>query len=164
MPVPWMVSPSVPEFNVRVVENADTVVTLDVLALEPSAMVPRGLIDRGVEVRFEHGQWVRTYPAASDADPIPEGLFDRVESGRERPIHDSMEWVRLFHQRWASQSSCPDPSFYEVLDSTWIRDENADRFGCRHFVLAGHDLWIEVLCTGASWRWIDPTSVAIELA
>jgi hypothetical protein len=162
LPVPWMVSPSVPDFHVRIVENADTIVALNVLALAPSATVTPGLLDRGVDVRFEHGQWVRTCPAASDTDPIPEGLFDRGELGHKAPIQDTVEWTRVFRERWRADSSCPDPSFYEVMDSSWIREQNAARFGCRHLVLVGHDLWIEVLCTNMSWRWVARASVGIE--
>jgi hypothetical protein len=163
VPVPWMVSPSVPDFSIRIVENADTVVALNALVLETDATRRPELQDRGVEVRFEHGQWVRTYPAASDTNPIPEGFFDHGELGHGQFIPDTVEWTRVFHEKWRAESSCPDPSFYEVMESSWIREENAARFGCRHLVLVGHDLWIEVLCTGMSWRWIAPTSGAIEI-
>jgi hypothetical protein len=31
----------------------------------------------------------------------------------------------------------------------------AHRFGCRHYVLVGRDMWLEVIGLGVSWSWAD---------
>jgi hypothetical protein len=164
VPVPWMVSPSVPELRIKTIENAGTQVALDVLALDGAGDDSSELISRGVEVGFGHGQWVRTYPAASDRDPIPGDLFDRGSLGTGADLGDPDAWLRRFRVQWRDQGNCPDPGFYEVAESAWISEVNAARFGCQHFVLAGHDLWMEVLCMGFTWRWTEPGSLGIETA
>lgn len=154
MSVPWMVSPSVPEMRISIVENGHSVVLLDAAVLPSLLADSEHLANRGVEVQFEHGQWVRTHVAASDANVLPRDLFDwsAVEFANVA-AEDVDGWTRAFRAEWMRRGDCPDPRFYEVLDSRWVREENAQRFGCRHFVLVGHDLWMEVLCTTTTWRW-----------
>lgn len=158
--VPWMVSPSVPEMRVSVVESGHARVALDV-AVFPDRP-DEALVNRGVEIHFEHGQWVRTHSAASDADPLPPDLFDRSAIGPRGPTQDVDDWLRRFRAEWRRNVNCPDPHFYEVLASTWIVEEGAQRFGCRHFVLVGHDMWVEVLSMSATWRWTEPSATWID--
>ena len=162
MPVPWMVSPSVPELRIRIMENGDTQVALDVAVLPTVLDDASELVNCGVEVHFRHGQWVRTHPAASDIDAVPTGLFDRSAVEFGSVTGDPKSWMRRFRAEWMRQGHCPDPSFYEVLESRWIKEENAARFGCRHFVLVGHDLWIEVLCVAVEWHWIAPGALGLD--
>jgi hypothetical protein len=51
---------------------------------------------------------------------------------------------------------CPDPWVYEIESSTWLRESGAGRFGCRHFLMRGREMWVEVLALGYSWRWHQP--------
>ena len=162
VPVPWMVSPSVPEIRIGIVENAHARVALDVAVLPSAPNDASGLVNRGVEVLFRHGQWVRTYPPASDTDPVPIGLFDRSALEFKSVTGDLDGWMRRFREEWRRQGNCPDPGFYEVLGSQWIVEEHAARFGCRHFVLVGHDLWMEVLCTDVEWSWIRPGATGLD--
>ena len=65
--------------------------------------------------------------------------------------------------RWVSTGRCPDPGVYQVESSAWLVEAGAARFGCRHYVVVGHDMWIEVLCLGLSWRFCgDASAEAIE--
>ena len=152
-----MVSPSVPEMCVTIVEGNHAIVALDVATPQTPLNEAAPLVNRGVRIQFEHGQWVRTYPAATDVDPVPRDVFDwsGIEFRGDR-VGDGGEWLKRFRAQWARQGTCPNPSFYEALESRWIEEENACRFGCRHFVLVGHDMWMEVLCTGMSWAWRPP--------
>jgi len=153
-----MLSPSVPELRVSIVENGDTVVLADVTVLKTGS---RHEFERaGIEITFAHGQWVRTYPAVSDIDTIPPGKFD-VSNVYTVGVDD--ESSRIFHERWVRDRFCPDPYFYEVADSRWAAEADAVRFRCRHFVLVGHDMWMEVLALELSWRLCEPTSRSIEL-
>lgn len=163
--VPWMVSSSVPEMRVSVTENGHTHVELDVAVLPER--FDDALVHRGVEIHFEHGQWTRTHPAVSDTDPVPRDLFDWGGTEPRGGTQDIDDWVRDFRAQWRQIARCPDPRFYEVLGSLWLAEEGAQRFGCRHFILVGHDMWVEVLSVSVKWRWtnaaatwIDPSSLA----
>lgn len=160
VPVPWLVSPSVPGLKIEVTENADARAIFNVLALAQETDGSE-LVHRGVDLRFEHGQWVRTHPPADDAEPLADGYFDRG-SVEQTAILDGSDWGRDFKDTWRSRGMCPDPGFYEVADSVWLAEENAVRFGCRHFVLVAHDLWVEVLCMGIAWQWAKPQELGIE--
>jgi hypothetical protein len=160
--VPWMVSPSVPEMRISIVENGHTRVALDVAILPSRPDEEPGLVNRGVEIHFEHGQWVRTQPAASDTDPLPPDLFDRSAVAFGDVGDDIDGWMRRFRAEWEREGTCPDPRFYEVLESHWLVEEKAHRFGCRHFALVGHDLWMEVLCKSFEWHWITPAAEGID--
>jgi hypothetical protein len=163
VPVPWLVSPSVPGLKIEVTENADARAIFDVLVLADETDAAQ-LVRRGVELRFEHGQWLRTHPAADDTEPIADGYFDREGIEQAVITGDGSDWERDFKHKWRSRGMCPDPGFYEVANSAWLVDENAVRFGCRHFVLVGHDLWVEVLCMGIAWQWTTPQAIGIETA
>lgn len=159
VPVPWMVSPSVPELRISIAENGHTVVRVDVGSLP--AHVDASLETRGVEVTFHHGQWVRTYPAIDDIDPIREHTFD--SSSIPYGADDAPDALYRFREAWAQSGVCPDSRFYEVTGSTWIADENAARFGCRHFVIVGHDIWMELLAVDYEWGWTAPGARSIDL-
>jgi len=158
-----MVSRAVPELRVLIKETGDTRVRCDVAVLPT---LPGGALDlRGVTITFRHGQWVRTYPAASDVDPLPKGRFDRsfVPYGSGDVVDNPEEYLDAFREDWMARRDCPDAHFYEVMDSRWVLEENAARFGCRHFVLVSHDLWMEVLCTGMDWTWDEVGATALNL-
>lgn len=155
VPVPWMISPSVPELKVSVVENGDAIVEADVTAVRDGSSAEHA----GVEITFRAGQWVRTYPASSDTETFPTGLFD--SDVYQTPPGE--EGFRSFRELWATTGCCPTPGFYEVLDSRWLVEMDAARFGCRHFVLEGHDMWLELLALDFAWRWSTRRAAAIEL-
>lgn len=159
VPVPWIVSPSVPELRISITENGHTVVRVDVGTLPSS--VDASLTTRGVEVIFHHGQWVRTYPAIDDIDPMREHAFD--SSSIPYGSDDAPDALRRFREAWVHSGVCPDSRFYEVVGSTWIADENAARFGCRHFVIVGHDIWMELLAVDYEWGWIAPGARSTDI-
>jgi len=151
--VPWLVSPSVPEIRVTVEENNDAVATFDVAVLPENDPLAAELVSRRVEVHFKAGQWLRTYPAIDDANVVPPDLFDWGEIQLSGDDVAKEDHLIEFRKRWIATGVCPNPGIYEVRSSTWLAESRADRFKCKHFVVVGHDMWIEVLCKGISWRW-----------
>jgi hypothetical protein len=157
--VPWMLSPSVPEIRLTVVEDGDAIAMFDAAVLPESEDASfAALVSRRVEMRFKAGQWVRTSPSFADADIIPPGLFDR--SALDALLGDpaDAEWVVSFRRRWVADGICPDPRAYEIQGSRWLVESGALRFGCQHYVLTGHDIWLEVLCLGLTWQWAGEAS------
>jgi hypothetical protein len=42
-----------------------------------------------------------------------------------------------------------------------MKEQNAARFGCQHFVLKGHDMWVELMAKSFQWRWIGPSTAEV---
>jgi hypothetical protein len=154
--LPWKVSPSMSGFRISMVENGDATVAVEVAVLPDVA--DGALIERTVELRFKHGQWLRTAPASSDDETVPPGLFDwtHVPQLIGDPASGSPEeHLTAFRRAWERTGRCPDPGLYQVEDSRWLHESGAARFRCRHYVLVGHDMWLETLCLELSWRFVD---------
>jgi hypothetical protein len=65
------------------------------------------------------------------------------------PPNDVGAWLRNFQSLWMKSGDCPDPGAYKVESSRWI-----DRLaleGFEHFLIEGHDAYVEVLARG--WKW-----------
>src|SRR5688500_9327152 len=127
----WMISPAVYSLEVRITENGDTEVEADVELLNGSARLA---------VLFRAGQWERVWPADRDESTLPRSRFD-LSSIPAAGITVTGSYVDHFRELWTQNGACPDPGIYEVIDSTWLAETNAARFGCRHFVLRGRDMW-----------------------
>lgn len=154
--VPWMVSPSVSDIHTHIIETGNTLVSFDVSILSQSGSYLDELETRRVEVRFRSGQWFRSSPIIDDSEGIPVGLFDRSEI-RYPEHHASDEVSRWMEKRkqWHETGFSPNPSIYEVYLSNWIEQNHALGFGLKHYVIEGHDLWLEVLAKDFSWEWIE---------
>jgi hypothetical protein len=153
--LPWMISTSVSDLRVLLLENDDTTVTCDVATL-PTQHPCGELIIRRAAVSFEGGQWLRVEPAATDASTIPAGRFSWGEMPlQEAEGRDAEGLLRDFYARWRETGICPDPGIYEIVSSTWLRSSGAARFGCKHYVMVGRDTWLEILAMSLAWRWAD---------
>ncbi|WP_156338475.1 hypothetical protein [Chondromyces crocatus] len=146
--------------RIRVVENGHTTIELDVVALPEN--LDEDLVSRGVEIHFKAGQWVCTYPGATDTDALPDGRFDQSAMEPRGIVPDYEEMRQRFYSDWIRTGNCPDPNFYEVTASTWIEEVGARCAGCRHFVLVGHDMWMEVLAHAMSWKWTEPSATWLD--
>jgi len=150
--VPWMISPSVSAFGLSASEGGDC----EIVAAVAVIRAPESAADEpsAVRVRVRAGGWIRMSPMLDDTDPT------RSWSGYSRADvfdwsgEDIDEYLAEFKRRWEASGVCPDPRAYEVVGSQWIRDVGAERFGVKHFVLVGHDAWIEVLGKELSWEWV----------
>jgi hypothetical protein len=65
---------------------------------------------------------------------------------------DNELWAKEFYSYWKENNICPDPRMYEVKKSRWLDETKAERFGCKHFILLGHDNYIEVLAKDWNWQ------------
>jgi hypothetical protein len=162
--VPWMISPSVSDLRLTVQESRDALIIAEVTTLPKGGPSGGELSNQNVELTFRAGQWVRIEPAYSDHEIIPPDRFAwsdlpffAVESG------NLADRLRDFRMLWTKTGICPDPLVYEIQTSTWLEQTGAGRYQCKHYVVKGHDMWIELLAQNFSWRWIEPSSsIAIE--
>lgn len=153
--VPWMVERAVSGIHVLTTENGHTLTTFNVTLID--GVDPRGSPDSDparVEVSFADGQWVRTAPSHSDTQGLDRGSFDESML----PLHGVPvdRYLDTLDELWRRSQRCPESHFYEVKDSIWLAETGADRLGCHHYIVEGHDLCVEVLASAWSWKYARP--------
>ncbi|TXH77513.1 MAG: hypothetical protein E6Q88_00940 [Lysobacteraceae bacterium] len=171
--VPWMISPSVPYLRIESPESAPlaSVTFIGFFQLEgdpvnragptvisdPGSFVPsdtaKGSQHRLVRVLFGEGAQVRKRPAFSDLEVIPEQSYDwsNVFSGIQDGETPEASVARVGHQ-WKITGFCPDPGMYEVRESNWLREIGLDPNQWRHYILLGHDEYVEVIAREYEWQ------------
>lgn len=157
---PWQVSPSTPHLRLSAAEPDPDEPTRVWFAAHFALRSPEVAVAAGgdggayqlVRVTFESGLWVKVSPGFSDRAPIDRDAYDWGEVwGRAGEIIDTARWLREFKERWVVTGFCPDPRMYEVRNSDWLRETGAEAHGYNHYLILGHDAYIEVL--GRTWRW-----------
>lgn len=152
--VPWMVSPSVSDLKLIALENEETSIHVAVSMLPQEDEGGGDLLLAGgrVEIFFDSGRWIRTSPSYSDREVVPPNQFDMslVNPG---PISNQIEYLRSFVSKWRTLNHCPDSGFYEIQDSSWITESDTARYNCRHYLIVGSDVFIEILATAFIWKW-----------
>jgi len=169
--VEWQVSPSTPFLRLHAAESASDDPT-SVTFVAHFGLLNRGNSSNGIEavkvvsapydagqlsqnpgpsqiirMTFISGMWVRMCPAFSDRDVIDPNRFNNYTKIFEYKLGQSInEWLSQFRQEWARTSVCPDPHVYEVENSLWIQEVGVS--GHHHYLVAGHDAYIEVLAKG----------------
>lgn len=142
--VPWAISPSISGVRLAAREDGDAVIDANVYSA--SAQLPA----ERVRITLVGGQWIRTEPVIDDGSEMHLGRFDRS---------------LIAEVPWSHSGTCGDPRVYRVTGSWWLREVGAERFGCCHFVIAGRELWLEVLARRLHWEWLLAThSVASEFS
>lgn len=130
------------------------------VAPECSVRFPAGRINsdgkldqRFVEVTFNGGAFARVH-------------WHDDTSGVECLGYDSPEsfvdaWPML--DTWTIGDDCPDPMFYRVLNSDWIRGLPSHLVNHRHYILDGRDGCVEVAAECYTWReWTWATGNPLE--
>ena len=146
LPVGWMASPSVPHLQLSAHE--DLVASPTVVSL--FATFVDGSFAR-VQVEFRDALWVRWSPSHSDLEVVAESDYDwsgvpRLEVG---PAYQDSA-LRL-REQWRASGICPDSRVYEVGNSPWVEGlghPTAGGLAHRHFLVLGHDAYVELLATG----------------
>jgi len=178
--VPWMVSPSTPYLRLIATEgyvtevmfaayfglsdevlntkNPSVIAHINVAIVDNPYNVPEKLEGEGgayrvVKLQFQGGLWSRMYPSFSDREILNPSLFDFSSVGcGYNPVHDIDKWLSGFRQEWRRTSICPDPGFYQVKDSLWIQEIKANESEYKHFIIKGHDAYVEVIAQDWSWE------------
>lgn len=185
--VPWEVSPSVPCLQLQVSEEDGQAAvrfmanfpspqalgeavscSLDTIQVayptaELGAVRPvEGSGPRIVMVTFERSRWMRFSPAWGDHEVVKESDYDWSVLP-SLTIENFEEQRRQFHATWLESGICPDPRFYAVLGSRWLQEKFELGSSCTHYIVLGHDAYVEVIAAAATWRCEDSEPVALEL-
>ena len=148
--LPWMISTSVSNFQMTVVENGNCQLLLDTFW--------------GHNV--SESQYRRVALEFSDVAATHYGVFrnDNERGGKEafdwpnelsspRNAQEFQDWFEAKAAKWESTGICPDPNFYRVTGSQWIAEYFEQP---EHFLLCGCDAFIEILALKFSWSEVGP--------
>lgn len=173
--VPWQISPSAPHLKLQAGPDGEPSSATfignfkdgeDQAALvansppkrigAPGTFTPEDSRTSGrfqmVRVSFVGGLESRVCRAVSDIEVLSESDFDwsAVPGGLllDEKVSDN---VKRIDDQWRNTGACPDPGMYEVKNSTWLRDLGLSRASLHHFILLGHDDYLEIIADG--WQW-----------
>ena len=117
--------------------------------MDPSA---DGAPYRMIRVIFDGGIKSRRCFSASDHEVIPEANYDWSEvPGSLRLDEDVVTNMARTDHYWVDTGRSPDPSYYEVRNSPWVKEIGINDPELRHYIAAGQDEYFEILALG--WRW-----------
>jgi len=146
MKVPWQISPSVSDLQLRVSETAGAISILANVNFfhDDKADTKR------LELSFNRSLHARFSPSWSDSEVIREDDFDwaLVPAIDPSSIEESQ---RDFFSAWSTSGVCPDCGMYQILDSPWGDEIKGER-ALRHYLVTGHDGFIEVLADNFEWN------------
>jgi hypothetical protein len=174
--VPWMISASVPhlrlndegdgmpcsatfianflcpEVNGGASEDDEPLRVLSPGAFQPAhegQMAPYHL----VRVTFLGSKVARKSSAYSDIEVVEEASFDWSNVPTTLLPGESIEAnIARSTREWAASGLSPDPGMYEVQNSPWLDELGIRDKALRHFLLLGHDEYIDVAATGWTWE------------
>jgi hypothetical protein len=181
--VPWQISPSVPHLKVQKAPEQHVVfatfighfkcdeaahskeespaleVVVSVPEFESTSILTKAPF-RMVRVDFGEEYEVRMMPAYSDSEVLPEKSYgwDAVP-GALLPNETVDENLRRTEDLWLRTEICPDPGMYEVQNPPWLAEIPEERSrGLRHYVILGHDEYVEILAKAWNWKLGQPVS------
>jgi hypothetical protein len=140
------------------VEDAEWGCRVEV-ATPPTEFAPRqDSIERPfrlVRLTFQHAFWVRVSPAFSDTQIIDEAAFDWTQvRGAYQSDEGIEEYLRRTQRPWLESGVCPNPCFYSIDNSAWMREACAHtQEKYHHFILLGSEEYVEVIAK--SWSWLE---------
>lgn len=153
--VPWQLSPSGPGLRLHQAEDPGECYVTGYGGFGPLADMfpeePRGLAHHCIRVDFIHGRWSRFCPAYAERETIREADYDWSQVPFHGPVLDIEAYQREFPKAWRENKRCPRSGAYEVLGSRWLTETGAAKWGYRHFLLVGREVYVEVLAK--DWKW-----------
>jgi hypothetical protein len=116
---------------------------------------PQEGTDQIVKITFASAVEAKMMRGFSDASALDYDMFDcsamTYHPNKPIAIKDQSELLRWHREEWEKTGFCPDPCMYEVENSTWIKNINNQKNGCKHYIVVGHDAYVEV--KAKDWKW-----------
>lgn len=172
--VPWMISPSTPFLRLSWSEE-DSATHVDFVAYyetygrqirvpdgdiqvvnAPSEFVARSdnaeVPYRLVRVTFTAVSHLRVLPAISSWQVIDEDDYDWRYAKFTYVEGSSIDdYLQRTAEEWLRSGICPNARMYVVEKSPWIRELGSEYYGASHFLLLGHDAYVEIIAD--KWEW-----------
>jgi len=127
-----------------------------VVAKQPPEFVRTEIVEgapyRLLRVSFVNGRNYRVSPAISDREVFPENDYDwSAVPGGLQPGEDTVAYMARTTEYLLSTGISPNPSMYEIADSTWLVELGIQGPQYHHYLISGDDKYIEVVAE--SWAW-----------
>jgi hypothetical protein len=107
---------------------------------------------RVVRCFFKSAARAQIGPSFSDLEVVDRTAYDWSEIPiLSKPDEGVEASVRHFCDAWRASTLCPNPRMYEIKGSAWLKELGKHADGYTHYLILGHDAYIEVLAEG--WRW-----------
>lgn len=112
---------------------------------------------RLVRVTFDDAVHLRTCWAVSDRETFPEDDYDwSAIPGARRPGEPVEETLQRGREWWLATGTAPDAGMYVVEGSPRMAEFGNLGPQYRHYILSGHDEYVEVIARGWSWETGQP--------
>lgn len=163
--VPWMVTPSGANLRLMASEEPERVEVRLVAyfwleedqRFRDQADLSQEALDwinatcyQSVRLTFGAG-WARMSPAVGAGQVVRQSDYDWSSIHLAEDTGDTASYLVRFRAEWRRQGYCPNPSFYRVEESDWIKQVDAAKYGVTHYLVVGHDYSVEVLGTKFEW-------------
>ena len=107
---------------------------------------------RVVRCFFKSAARAQIGPSFSDLEVVDRSAYDWSElPDLTKPREGIAASVRRFEGAWHASDFCPNPRMYEVKGSRWLMELGTNAAEYKHFLILGHDAYIEVIAE--AWRW-----------
>ena len=167
--VPWKIDPATPFLRLTALETPSDVPTAvfpftsDEPSYQPQTSIsvvapPTGPIitlpsTNGAYqllcVTFVIALWARFSPGYSDRDVVDPSRFDSSAIfAPDVPRSKVDEWPAAYRHEWNRTDLCPNPYMNEVQESDWLNEAFGQQDDFKHFLLMGHDAYVEVIAGG----------------
>lgn len=106
-----------------------------------------------VSIEFDNAIKAQFVVSFSDLSPIDPDAYDfsAFTWHPYKPIDDPSGFLENYRQEWQKTGICPNPGMYEVSGSEWLVEGMIKR-GFGHYLILGHDAYIEVIAKAWSWE------------
>jgi len=168
--VSWQVSPSAPFLSLGALEfggaesiRLDCSVNFGANAsasLDGSESSVDATVSSRIRLFFRLGAYARFCSAFSDREVVQDNCYDwSAVSGRRRLGETLSGWAERVRSEWRDTAICPNPRMYEVESSPWLVETQLTASSFKHFLVLGHDFYVDVI--SQEWRWevADPSSI-----
>lgn len=108
---------------------------------------------RIVSIGFDLGTRCCFNPGYSDHEVIPVHRYDTSEFPVQFDPEDESDSYSQQCDAYFAQTGCfADPGVYEVFNSPWLNSLKPTTSKLRHFIVEGHDVYVDILAQGLSWK------------
>jgi hypothetical protein len=178
---PWMVSASVPHLEAQALPDGrpQSVTFIGYFKLDHRASADSGAVSlvqrpgrfepakmrgrgpyRMVRIVFENGVKVRESEAFADLEVVDTSKYDWSLLPLPQELLEGetiAEYLARDEAYWLQTGLSPNPGMYEVEGSDWLAELGCEGRNLHHYLILGHDEFVEVLAEG--WRWEEGQEV-----
>lgn len=144
--VPWEICPSTPHLQLSVAETEEPTRVWAYVNFPKKEMIRIVMsFGRSLYAHFAHS-WSDSEVVREDHydwSAVPDLDLDNLESSQKE-----------FWTNWEKLGVCPDPNMYKVAGSLWL-SEVQDNRPLQHFLILGHDAYVEVLAEDWTWEMVN---------